>query len=91
MKPWNAGNTGGHATAQVQLRAVLMHQHPDGCGPNLCARLHYSTWMMFWQASGLNAHVRKGEKGSRSPSRARKRTSTAKSRSDSLHEGLYRV
>ena len=67
MKPWNAGNTAGRITRPLrsQRRAVLRHQHTDAVGGVHRARASAAPiWMTFRQASELNAHVRKGEKGS---------------------------
>jgi len=66
MKPWNAGNTGGRI-----MRPLRFNGMPYS-GINILMLWAESvmqgfaspTWMTFWQASELKAHVRKGEKGS---------------------------
>jgi antirestriction protein ArdC len=66
MKPWNAGNTGGRITRP------LRHNGVPYSGINILMLWAEATaqgfdapiWMTFKQATELNAHVRKGEKGS---------------------------
>ena len=66
MKPWNAGNTAGRITRP------LRHNGTPYSGINILMLWAESVsqgfnapiWMTFRQASELNAHVRKGEKGS---------------------------
>jgi antirestriction protein ArdC len=66
MKPWNAGNTAGRITRP------LRHNGVPYSGINILMLWAESmdkgfstpTWMTFKQACELNAHVRKGEKGS---------------------------
>jgi antirestriction protein ArdC len=66
MKPWNAGNTAGRITRP------LRHNGVPYSGINILMLWAESMdkgfttpiWMTFKQASELNAHVRKGEKGS---------------------------
>jgi antirestriction protein ArdC len=66
MKPWNAGNTAGRITRP------LRHNGLPYSGINILMLwaeamdkgFSTPTWMTFKQASELNAHVRKGEKGS---------------------------
>ncbi len=66
MKPWNAGNTAGRITRP------LRHNGVPYSGINILMLWASSTeqgfaapiWMTFKQAIELNAHVRKGEKGS---------------------------
>ena len=66
MKPWNAGNTGG------RIMRPLRHNGMPYSGINILMLWAESvsqgfsspTWMTFRQATELNAHVKKGEKGS---------------------------
>jgi antirestriction protein ArdC len=66
MKPWNAGNTAGRITRP------LRHNGVPYSGINILMLWASSIeqgfaaphWMTFKQAIELNAHVRKGEKGS---------------------------
>jgi antirestriction protein ArdC len=66
MKPWNAGNTAGRIVRPLRFNGVPYS------GINILMLWAESTvqgfstptWMTFRQASELNAHVRKGEKGS---------------------------
>ncbi len=66
MKPWNAGNTAG------RIMRPLRHNGQPYSGINILMLWAESVsqgfnapiWMTFRQASELNAHVRKGEKGS---------------------------
>jgi antirestriction protein ArdC len=66
MKPWNAGHTAGRITRP------LRHNGTPYSGINILMLWAESVsqgfnapiWMTFRQASELNAHVRKGEKGS---------------------------
>ncbi len=66
MKPWNAGNTAG------RIMRPLRHNGAPYSGINILMLwaeavsqgFNAPIWMTFRQASELNAHVRKGEKGS---------------------------
>ncbi len=66
MKPWNAGNTAG------RIMRPLRHNGVPYSGINILMLWAESVsqgfsspvWMTFRQASELDAHVRKGEKGS---------------------------
>jgi antirestriction protein ArdC len=66
MKPWNAGNTGGRIMRPLRFNGVPYS------GINILMLWAESiekgfttpTWMTFRQATELDAHVRKGEKGS---------------------------
>ncbi len=66
MKPWNAGNTAGRIVRPLRFNGVPYS------GINILMLWAESTvqgfssptWMTYRQASELNAHVRKGEKGS---------------------------
>ena len=66
MKPWNAGNTAGRIVRPLRFNGVPYS------GINILMLWAESvtqgfaspTWMTFRQASELDAHVRKGEKGS---------------------------
>jgi antirestriction protein ArdC len=66
MKPWNAGNTAGRIMRPLRFNGVPYS------GINILMLWAESvaqgfgspTWMTFRQASELDAHVRKGEKGS---------------------------
>lgn len=66
MKPWNAGNTAG------RISRPLRHNGVPYSGINILMLWAEATaqgfgapiWMTFKQAAELNAHVRKGEKGS---------------------------
>jgi antirestriction protein ArdC len=66
MKPWNAGNTAG------RIMRPLRHNGMPYSGINILMLWAEAvsqgfaspTWMTFRQANELNAHVRKGEKGS---------------------------
>jgi antirestriction protein ArdC len=66
MKPWNAGNTAG------RISRPLRHNGVPYSGINILMLWAEATaqgfgapiWMTFKQATELNAHVRKGEKGS---------------------------
>ncbi|HTR35005.1 MAG TPA: zincin-like metallopeptidase domain-containing protein [Bryobacteraceae bacterium] len=66
LKPWNAGNTGG------RIMRPLRHNGVPYSGINILMLWAESvvkgfaspTWMTFKQAHELDAHVRKGEKGS---------------------------
>ncbi len=66
MKPWNAGNTAGRITRPLRHNGVAYS------GINVLMLWAEAmdkgfvtpTWMTFKQATELNAHVRKGEKGS---------------------------
>jgi antirestriction protein ArdC len=66
MKPWNAGNTGG------RIMRPLRHNGVPYSGINILMLwaeavdqgFSSPTWMTFRQATELNAHVKKGEKGS---------------------------
>jgi len=66
MKPWNAGNTAG------RIMRPLRHNGVPYSGINILMLWAEAvsqgfaspSWMTFKQATELNAHVRKGEKGS---------------------------
>jgi antirestriction protein ArdC len=66
MKPWNAGNTAG------RIMRPLRHNGMPYSGINILMLWAEAVsqgfaapvWMTFRQATELNAHVRKGEKGS---------------------------
>ncbi len=66
MKPWNSGNTAGRIMRPLRFNGVAYS------GINILMLWAESvikgftspTWMTFRQATELNAHVRKGEKGS---------------------------
>ena len=66
MKPWNAGNTGGRIVRPLRFNGIPYS------GINILMLWAESvtkgfaspTWMTYRQATELNAHVRKGEKGS---------------------------
>src|ERR1039457_5127993 len=66
MKPWNAGHTAGRITRPLRhnctpysgINILMLWAESVSQGFNA------SIWMTFRQASELNAHVRKGEKGS---------------------------
>jgi antirestriction protein ArdC len=66
MKPWNAGNTAG------RIMRPLRHNGVPYSGINILMLWAQAmeqgftspTWMTFRQATELNAHVKKGEKGS---------------------------
>ncbi len=66
MKPWNAGNTAGRIMRPLRSNGIPYS------GINILMLWAESvtkgfaspTWMTFRQSSELNAHVRKGEKGS---------------------------
>jgi antirestriction protein ArdC len=66
MKPWNAGNTGG------RIMRPLRHNGMPYSGINILMLWAESVaqgfsspmWMTFRHAAELNAHVKKGEKGS---------------------------
>jgi len=66
MKPWNAGNTAGRIMRPLRFNGIAYS------GINILMLWAESvakgfsspTWMTFRQAAELDAHVRKGEKGS---------------------------
>ena len=66
LKPWNAGNTAGRIMRPLRFNGIAYS------GINILMLWAESvtkgftspTWMTFRQATELNAHVRKGEKGS---------------------------
>jgi antirestriction protein ArdC len=66
MKPWNAGNTAGRITRPLRHNGVpysginILMLWAEAMDKGFAAPI----WMTFRQASQLNAHVRKGEKGS---------------------------
>ena len=66
MKPWNAGNTAGRITRPLRHNGVpysginILMLWAEAMDKGFTAPI----WMTFRQASELNAHVRKGEKGS---------------------------
>ena len=66
MKPWNAGNTAGRITRPVRHNGVpysginILMLWAEAVSQGFAAPI----WMTFKQALELDAHVRKGEKGS---------------------------
>lgn len=66
MKPWNAGNTAGRITRPLRHNGMaysginILMLWAEAMDKGFSAPI----WMTFRQASELNAHVRKGEKGS---------------------------
>jgi antirestriction protein ArdC len=66
MKPWNAGNTAGRITRPLRHNGVaysginILMLWAEAMDKGFGAPI----WMTFKQATELNAHVRKGEKGS---------------------------
>jgi antirestriction protein ArdC len=66
MKPWNAGNTAGRITRPLRHNGVaysginILMLWAEAVTQGFTAPI----WMTFRQATELNAHVRKGEKGS---------------------------
>ena len=66
MKPWNAGNTAGRITRPLRHNGVpysginILMLWAEAMDKGFAAPI----WMTFKQALELNAHVRKGEKGS---------------------------
>jgi antirestriction protein ArdC len=66
MKPWNAGNTAGRITRPLRHNGVpysginILMLWAEAMDKGFAAPI----WMTFRQASELNAHVCKGEKGS---------------------------
>jgi len=66
MKPWNAGNTAGRITRPLRHNGVpysginILMLWTSSIEQGFAAPI----WMTFKQAMELNAHVRKGEKGS---------------------------
>jgi antirestriction protein ArdC len=66
MKPWNAGNTSGRITRPLRHNGVpysginILMLWASSIEQGFAAPI----WMTFKQAIELNAHVRKGEKGS---------------------------
>jgi antirestriction protein ArdC len=66
MKRWNAGNTGGRITRPLRHNGVpysginILMLWAESVAHGFAAPV----WMTFRQASELNAHVKKGEKGS---------------------------
>jgi len=66
MKPWNAGNTAGRITRPLRYNGVaysginILMLWAEAVTQGFSAPI----WMTFRQATELNAHVRKGEKGS---------------------------
>ena len=66
MKPWNAGNTAGRITRPLRHNGVpysginILMLWASSIEQGFAAPI----WMTFKQALELNAHVRKGEKGS---------------------------
>ena len=66
MKPWNAGNTAGRITRPLRHNGIpysginILMLWAEAMDKGFTAPI----WMTFRQASELNAHVRKGEKGS---------------------------
>ena len=66
MKPWNAGNTAGRITRPLRHKGLpysginILMLWAEAVSQGFAAPV----WMTFRQATELNAHVRKGEKGS---------------------------
>jgi len=66
MKPWNAGNMAGRITRPLRHNGVaysginILMLWAEAVTQGFAAPI----WMTFKQASEVNAHVRKGEKGS---------------------------
>ena len=66
MKPWNAGNTDGRITRPLRHNGVpysginILMLWASSIEQGFAAPI----WMTFKQAVELNAHVKKGEKGS---------------------------
>jgi antirestriction protein ArdC len=66
MKPWNAGNTAGRIMRPLRFNGVpysginILMLWAESVAQDFSS----PTWMTFRQASELDAHVRKGEKGS---------------------------
>ena len=66
MKPWNAGNTAGRIMRPLRFNGIpysginILMLWAESVAKGFAS----PTWMTFRQASELNAHVRKGEKGS---------------------------
>src|SRR5580700_7252985 len=66
MQPWNAGNTAGRITRPLRSNGVpysginILMLWAESVTKGFAAPI----WMTFRQATELNAHVRKGEKGS---------------------------
>jgi antirestriction protein ArdC len=66
MKPWNAGNTAGRITRPLRHNGLpysginILMLWAEAMDQGFSAPI----WMTFKQALELNAHVRKGEKGS---------------------------
>lgn len=66
MKPWNAGNTAGRIVRPLRFNGVpysginILMLWAEAVSQGFVS----PTWMTFRQATELNAHVRKGEKGS---------------------------
>jgi antirestriction protein ArdC len=66
MKPWNAGNTGGRIVRPLRFNGIaysginILMLWAEAVTKGFAS----PTWMTYRQAVELNAHVRKGEKGS---------------------------
>jgi len=66
MKPWNAGNTAGRIMRPLRFNGIpysginILMLWAESVAKGFAS----PTWMTFRQATELNAHVRKGEKGS---------------------------
>jgi antirestriction protein ArdC len=66
MKPWNAGNTAARITRPLRHNGMpysginILTLWADGVSQGFSSPI----WMSFRQATQLNAHVKKGEKGS---------------------------
>jgi antirestriction protein ArdC len=66
LKPWNAGNTAGRITRPLRSNGVpysginILMLWAEAVTKGFAAPI----WMTYRQATELNAHVRKGEKGS---------------------------
>jgi antirestriction protein ArdC len=66
LKPWNAGNTAGRIMRPLRFNGIpysginILMLWAESVAKGFTS----PTWMTFRQATELNAHVRKGEKGS---------------------------
>src|SRR5690242_20284441 len=66
MKPWNAGNTAGRIIRPLRFNGIpysginILMLWAEATDKGFASPI----WMTFRQASELNAHVMKGEKGS---------------------------
>src|ERR1700679_1210092 len=66
MKPWNAGNTAGRITRPLRHNGIpysginILMLWAEGVSQGFTSPM----WLLFRQATQMNAHVKKGEKGS---------------------------